>query len=94
MRRFTRPAAIALGALTLLGAGYIAGQSHEPNTARALGPEYCRYSISTESLSGGGSYLAISAVVAEWNDLTDRWRAPSDYSARSAISGFDCEREY
>jgi len=89
-----RSAAIALSALALLGAGYVAGQSHQPPAARALGPEYCRYSTETRYLSGGGSYLAVTAVVAEWNDLGGRWRAPSDYSARQTIGGFSCEREY
>lgn len=87
-------------AAALFGAGYLAGQTHQAQPATAapaaqFGPQYCSYRTRTEYMPGlnAGSYTVLTAVVAEWSNLSHRWSSVSDYTAQSAIN-YSCERDY
>lgn len=89
----------ALGAALILGAtflgGVLVGQHDRPDTLRAsLWADYCRWSARTEYLSGGGSYTALTAIVADWDETLDRWRSVSATNAKYAVDSIDCERDY
>ncbi len=85
----------ALVALALFGGGYWLGLARQAPAARAqFGADYCAFRTRTEYLSSGGSFTYLTAVVAEWNSSRRRWNEVSDYTAKSAVGSFSCEKEW
>lgn len=91
--------AVAAGA-ALFGAGYLAGGARLPAAAVAEPPlvatygEACSYWLRTQYLPGGGTATVLTALVATWDSWSQEWRSVSDWTARSAVGGFSCERQY